>query len=86
MHCVSTKEKNKFGPQSKNLLSIIRGFKSAVTTSIRKTGHNAFAWQPRYYDHIIRDMADYKRIENYIINNPKKWELDWFVDKRIAGT
>jgi putative transposase len=81
MHCVSTKGKNKFGPQSKNLPSIIRGFKSAVTTAIRKTGDNAFAWQPRYYDHIIRDRADYKRIENYILNNPKNWDLDRFNDR-----
>ena len=29
--------KNKFGPQSKNLASIIRGFKSAVTIHARKT-------------------------------------------------
>jgi putative transposase len=43
MHRVSTIEnindspKNKFGNQSKNLASIIRGFKSAVTTYARKT-------------------------------------------------
>jgi REP element-mobilizing transposase RayT len=39
MHGVSTNAnefKNKFTPQSKNLSSIIRGFKSAVTTYARK--------------------------------------------------
>lgn len=83
MHCVSTEGKNKFGPQSKNVPSIIRGFKSAVTTAVRKTGDNAFAWQPRYYDHIIRNRADYKRIENYIIYNPKNWDTDRFNEKRL---
>lgn len=63
---------NKFGPQSKNLASILRGFKIGVTTNIRKT-HANFAWHPRYYDHIIRDHQAYKRIERYIIENPSKW-------------
>lgn len=35
MHGVST-AKNKFGPQSKNLGSIIRGFKSSVTKQVKK--------------------------------------------------
>ena len=46
--------KNKFGPQANNLSSIIRGFKSASTTRIRITGFS-FSWQPRFYDHIIRN-------------------------------
>jgi REP element-mobilizing transposase RayT len=74
-HRVSTGSKNKFGPQSKNLGSIMRGFKSAVTTSARKLGLK-FAWQPRYHDHIIRDEKSYDRIRNYIRNNPKNWEED----------
>ena len=32
MHGVSTEYKNQFAPQSKNIASIIRGYKSAVTT------------------------------------------------------
>ncbi len=28
-------------------------------------------WQPRFHDHIIRDNAEYYRIRQYIINNPK---------------
>ena len=38
-----TKTKNKFGPQSKNLGSIIRGFKIGVTTNSRKI-HTDFGW------------------------------------------
>lgn len=73
MHGVSTI--NTFGPQSKNLASVIRGYKSAVTTYARKN-NITFGWQPRFYDHIIRTMADYYRISNYIINNPAKWQED----------
>ncbi|MFY7862184.1 MAG: transposase [Chitinophagales bacterium] len=83
MHCVSTMDnttneyKNQFAPQSKNLSSIIRGYKSAVTTYARKNGIE-FEWQPRFHDHIMRSMDDYHRISNYIINNPVKWQEDKF--------
>lgn len=69
------KPKNQFGPQSKNLASIIRGFKTGVTTNARQI-NPAFAWQPRYWDHIVRNEKAYQRITQYIINNPQKWEND----------
>ena len=68
---------NKFGPQSKNLASIIRGYKSSVTTYARKNNLD-FAWQSRFHDHIIRSKDDYVRISNYIQNNPANWEDDRF--------
>ena len=89
MHCVSiipttnnintddTKYKNHFAPQSKNLSSIIRGYKSAVTTFARKNNIE-FEWQSRFHDHIIRSMDDYHRISKYILNNPSKWLNDKF--------
>ncbi|MBQ8204034.1 MAG: transposase [Clostridia bacterium] len=30
-------------------------------------------WQPRYYDHIIRNQMDYNEAFEYIENNPQKW-------------
>lgn len=69
--------KNKFGPQSKNLGSIIRGFKSAV--KMYALNHNLdFGWQPGYYDHIIRNKNEFNRITNYIRNNPDNWGKDAF--------
>lgn len=80
MHCVATGGirgegeiyKNKFAPQSKNLASIIRGYKSAVTTYARKNNIE-FEWQSRYHEHIIRSVRGYKQISHYIRNNPQKW-------------
>ena len=66
------KPKNQFGPQSKNLASIIRGFKVGVTKNARTINAN-FSWQPRYHDHIIRNKNSYQSISEYIINNPLKW-------------
>lgn len=33
-------------------------------------------WQKSYYDHIIRNDADYIEKWNYIDNNPIKWEMN----------
>ncbi|MBU8882041.1 transposase [Kaistella sp. DKR-2] len=75
MHCVSMNPpnppKNQFGPQSKNLASIIRGFKSSVTVAARRINPD-FQWQPRFHDHIIRNIESYHRISQYIIDNPTK--------------
>ncbi|MEM6265859.1 MAG: hypothetical protein AAGI38_25375 [Bacteroidota bacterium] len=69
--------KNKFGPQSRNLPSIIRGFKAGVTKQAR-TILPEFSWQPRYHDHIIRNDESWNRIANYIVNNPLNWQTDKF--------
>ena len=79
MHGVSTvnteKPLNHFGPQSKNLSSIMRGFKSAVTTQARLL-EIPFGWQTRFHDHVIRDDDEFRRIANYIECNPANWEED----------
>jgi REP element-mobilizing transposase RayT len=76
-HCnASLQWKNKFGPQKNNLSSIIRGFKSITTKRIRANGHPEFSWQPRFYDHIIRDEKGLNAIREYIHNNPAQWEYD----------
>jgi putative transposase len=62
---------NQFGPQSKNLASIIRGFKSAVTIGARKIQAD-FEWQPRFHDHIIRNDNEHRNISRYILQNPFK--------------
>lgn len=83
MHCVSTgndhenstiQPKNKFGVQSKNLASIVRGFKSAVTSYSKKHRITDFKWQARYHDRVIRNSFSLSQIQNYIINNPKNWK------------
>jgi REP element-mobilizing transposase RayT len=66
---------NAFGPQSKNLASILRGFKSSVTIRARAINPE-FAWHPRFHDRIIWSFSAYERISNYIINNPANWQDD----------
>jgi putative transposase len=83
MHCVSTTTinadttKNQYGPQSKNLASIIRGFKIGVTKNARQI-HADFAWQSRFHDHVIRNNESLDKIKTYILENPLKWIEDKF--------
>jgi len=35
-------------------------------------------WQYDYYDHVIRNDGEYKRIKEYIRNNPLNWQEDRF--------
>ncbi|MGC8803495.1 MAG: transposase [Bacteroidales bacterium] len=85
MHGVSTTvpivPQNHFGPQSKNLASIVRGFKSSVTVAARKI-NPAFAWQSRFHDHIIRNHESFQRITQYILNNPTNWQKDNFFNTK----
>ncbi len=62
---------NRFGPQSKNLASIVRGYKIGVTKYAKKN-NIPFQWQPRYYDHIIRDEKSLNNIRQYIIQDPSR--------------
>ena len=67
---------NRFGPQRKNLASVIRGFKSAVTSRTKSAGLAIPVWQPNYYEHIIRNEIECDRIVRYIRNNPAQWNKD----------
>src|SRR5690606_16958731 len=55
-----------------NISRIMRWYKGRCTYEIRKL-NSAFAWQPRFYDHIIRNEISFQRISQYIVNNPQKW-------------
>ena len=33
-------------------------------------------WQRNYFEHIIRDEAEFSRIRQYICANPLQWEID----------
>ena len=79
----SSLPKNKFGPQSKNLASIIRGYKIGVTKNAKKI-NPLWKWQSRFHDHIIRNDKSFARISNYIIHNPINWKEDNFYNEKIS--
>ncbi len=77
-HALSLPPPPRFQNQGKNTLSSIVGsYKSAVSKHVHRLGFE-FSWQRNYYEHIIRNEQSYKRISEYIMNNPAKWNDDKF--------
>ncbi len=56
--------------------AIVNQFKSMCTKRIRATGCADFAWQTRFYDHIIQNEKELENIRAYILGNPLKWADD----------
>lgn len=65
------------------LSHIISGFKSAVT-KFAKEQDAPFAWQPRFYDRIIRNDDELNLITEYIRNNVANWKEDDLNSRRDA--
>lgn len=63
-----------------NISRIIRWYKGRCTFEMRKTNPN-FGWHSRFHDHIIRNSESFERIQNYIAENPSRWEEDKFYKK-----
>jgi REP element-mobilizing transposase RayT len=63
-------------PKTGSLSVVIRSYKSAVSYRVGLNGFKEFAWQSRFYDHIIRDEKSLNNIRQYIFDNPIKWETD----------
>ena len=66
---------NHFGPQRQNLASVLRGFKSGVTTFAR-IHQLPFQWQSRFHDRIVRSDEELRRIREYIMTNPSRWQQE----------
>jgi len=63
--------KNTGGHGNPPLQDIVGRFKSFTTNK-----YGNLLWQRSFHDHIIRNEQDYKKIWEYIDNNPMKLELD----------
>lgn len=68
--------KTNVGQKRSDLAKIIGFMKMNATKEIRKTYPGFPLWQSRYYDHIVRNEADFLRILKYIETNPAKWAED----------
>jgi REP element-mobilizing transposase RayT len=49
---------------------IIGSYKSASSKRIHQAGYPEFKWHKSYYDRIIRDEDEFRRIRKYIAENP----------------
>ena len=52
--------------------------KSAKTANALDGIKGRKIWQPRFYDHVVRNQEEYENIWNYIEYNIAKWNEDRF--------
>ena len=69
--------------KSMSLPDVVHRFKSLTTAryrhGVRNHGWPAFRgrlWQRNYYEQVIRDDDDLNTIQEYIVNNPARWDED----------
>jgi REP element-mobilizing transposase RayT len=68
---------NKFSkPISNSLSMIINHFKGSLKRWCNKNGFQNFAWQPRFYERVLRNEKETNIRRKYIQNNPMNWEWD----------
>jgi REP element-mobilizing transposase RayT len=56
--------------------AVVASYKSSVSRRARIEINSGSIWQRNYYEHVIRDHGDYKRIGAYILGNPVNWDQD----------
>ena len=60
------------------IMDIVCAYKSLTTRECKKVQPINKLFQTSFYEHVIRGREDYDEIAEYIVNNPKQWELDRF--------
>ena len=75
------------GGQAQSVSSFVGGLKASVTSAARQlTGNPDFAvWNRGFHEHVARTEPALNAIRNYIVNNPKQWELDRYNESRKQG-
>ena len=68
---------------SLSLPDVLQRWKSWTTTLYRHGVHEqawppfpARLWQRNYYERIVRDEDEWRAVQDYIINNPARWQTD----------
>jgi putative transposase len=67
------------------LWNIIGAFKTTSSKFIHEAGFLNFKWQKSFYDRVIRNETELLIKQQYILNNPPKWELDRNNPNRKSG-
>ena len=62
---------------------MVQAYKSITTVEygngVKQLGWPRFSgklWQRNYWERVIRDDTELNRIQEYIVSNPARWELD----------
>ena len=63
------------------IMDIVCAYKSLTTRQCKMVQPIDKLFQTSFYEHVIRGRKDYDEITEYIVNNPKQWELDMLYSK-----
>lgn len=66
---------SRLSPKKYSLSKVVRSYKSAIIKWCNVNNHKSFAWQPRFFERIIRNEKELYNIRKYIEQNPLKWEI-----------
>ncbi len=71
---------NRLRSPSHTIGAIVRGFKAATTSKVnlRHCDSDIPLWQRNYYEHVIRNEAEFVAYRKYIKENPANWDKDVF--------
>jgi putative transposase len=75
---VSHTPSDKFHSPVQSLGAVVRGFKASTTRLVNEFRRTPglMLWQRNYYEHVVRDDHELRRIREYIVNNPAQRALD----------
>ena len=75
-------------PTRKPIGRLVGAFKTVSTKHINKLRNTPGEklWQRNYWEHIVRNEPELKRIREYIRNNPSQWEMDQLYVDEQAGS
>jgi putative transposase len=72
-----SKAVEEFGkPVPGSIPTIVRSLKASVTRKVNlmRSSPQSPVWQPNYFERVIRNESEWRRIQEYIQNNPIEWE------------
>ena len=67
--------------QRPTIMDIVCAYKSLTTRQCKLMQPIDKLFQTSFYEHVLRGRKDYDEIAEYIVNNPKQWELDTLYSK-----
>ena len=76
IHAILSLEETAGASPRPTVTDIVCAYKSLTTRECKKAKPIDKLFQTSFYEHVIRGQADYDEIAEYIVNNPKQWELD----------
>ena len=76
IHAILLLEETAGASPRPTVTDIVCAYKSLATRQCKKVQPIDKLFQTSFYEHVIRGHEDYNEIAEYIMNNPKQWELD----------